>query len=78
MKKSRNHQKRWKRSIYVPVISSYNHCHPTEGDELLEIDDTSSDKFEVGALMLRLEQNGQVAQDEDSLVMPVISDDSME
>jgi hypothetical protein len=47
-----------------------------EGDDVLEIDDSSSDEFEVGAPRLGLEQNAQVEHDEDVLLIAVVSDES--
>lgn len=46
-------------------ITCYIHHRSTVGDDFLVIDDTSSDVFEVGALRLNLEHNGQVSQGEE-------------
>jgi hypothetical protein len=63
-------------SQYVPKREFYNYHHSTEGDDLLEIEYASSDELKAVVARVGLQQNGDVAGDEDVLLMHFVSDAS--
>lgn len=46
--------------------------------DLLEIDDTSYDEFDIGALRHGTEKNRQVEQDKDDLILAVVGYDDID